>query len=178
MIKIGNTIIEDDLKIEARTKTRETARAILINDQNQVGLLYSKLYLDYTFPGGGIKDGESHLSALQRELREEIGALDLSDIKPFGYTEELKYGLFTKDKTYIQKSYYYICDVLAFDAPNLQGRENDQGLSLVYVDVDVALENNKIAMLDENHQKLGIKTALKREALILEKIKELINEKI
>jgi len=29
-------------------------------------MLYSSLYDDYTFPGGGLKEDESHLDALKR----------------------------------------------------------------------------------------------------------------
>ncbi len=178
MNRLGPLVIEDQLTISDTTKQRETVRAILINKDYKIGLLYSKVFKDYTFPGGGVKPNESYITALQRELREEIGAVEITGIKLLGYTEELKYGLNENKQTYLQKSYYYFCHIDNFDIPDLQGREQDQGLSFDYVDVCQAIKVNKIAMYDENHHKQGIKTALKREEIILLKLKELINEKI
>ena len=40
----------------------------------------------YTLPGGRVKDGESTITALQREMKEEMG-LDTEYVRPFSFIE-------------------------------------------------------------------------------------------
>lgn len=53
--------------------TRHAARAIVLNEIGAVALLKAATYNYHKLPGGGIEDGESMETALQRELLEEIG---------------------------------------------------------------------------------------------------------
>lgn len=70
---------DDQYMFKGVTHTREIARAILIDEHNNVCL--EKLKDDdgfgprdyYETPGGGIKKGESHEDALHREIEEEVG---------------------------------------------------------------------------------------------------------
>ena len=70
---------DDQYMFKGVTHTREIARAILIDENNNVCL--EKLKDDdgfgprdyYETPGGGIKKGESHIDALHREIEEEVG---------------------------------------------------------------------------------------------------------
>ena len=178
MTAITDKIIEDGIDINGETKYRETVRSIVINEHKQVGLLYSKKFKDFTFPGGGIKENETHITALQRELYEEIGATEIRVLDLLGYTEELKYGLWGNKQTYTQKSYYYFCEILSQGEPNFIEREIGQGLSFEFVDFDHAIEINLIAQKDKNHQQDGLRTTLKREQSVLNKLKEIYDEKI
>ncbi len=54
-------------------RTREAARAVLLDDKNQVYLMNVTLHGYHKLPGGGIDEGESILQALERELMEEVG---------------------------------------------------------------------------------------------------------
>lgn len=54
-------------------KVREAARAIVLDDDGRVALLWMELYQGHKLPGGGIDPGESIKQALERELLEEIG---------------------------------------------------------------------------------------------------------
>ncbi len=175
---LGQPIIEEGITYQTNIKLRETVRAILLNDNNEVGLLYSTLFNDYTFPGGGIKDGEAHKTALERELKEELGANQVEILNAFGYTEEIKYGLHDTKDVYVQKSYYYLCRINQIETPQYVGREIYQGLSFAYKNIEEAILKNQVAIHDANHQKEGLKTTLHREILVLNKIKEIINEKI
>lgn len=53
---------------------RNTARAIVLKGE-QILLLYTARYDDYSLPGGGVDEGESIEQGLLRELHEETGAL-------------------------------------------------------------------------------------------------------
>ena len=68
---------------------RNAARAIVL-DGEDVLLLYTERYHDYTLPGGGIDDGEDVIAGLVRELEEETGAKNIHSIKPFGIFEEFR----------------------------------------------------------------------------------------
>lgn len=56
-----------------RFMTREAARAVLLDDKNQVYLLNVSLHGYHKLPGGGIDEGEEVEQALERELMEEVG---------------------------------------------------------------------------------------------------------
>lgn len=59
---------------EIATFTRRlSTRAVMINSENKIGLLYSKKLNYYTLPGGGIDAGEIGEQAVVRECKEETG---------------------------------------------------------------------------------------------------------
>lgn len=163
MKQIGKTIIEDGIKLNNNYKIRETVRAIIIKGQ-EVLMLYSGLYNDYTFPGGGLKAMESHKDALKRELNEELGATNIIIEKPLGYTLEYRYGLNDNNQVYLQKSYYYIISVNNFIKPNYIGRENEQKLNAMYVNPSLIIKHNKNINLNRDR---GFKTVLIRENIVL-----------
>lgn len=74
---------------EAKTYNRNAARGIII-DQQDILLLYTKRYNDYSLPGGGVDTNEDLRTGLKRELEEETGAQNIKVIKEYGYIEELR----------------------------------------------------------------------------------------
>jgi hypothetical protein len=85
-----------DLSLSGNTVTREAVRAIILHG-DQMLMVYSTLNGDYKFPGGGVKQGETHAIALQRE-----------------------FDLFRMN------SYDYLCEVEdGFDAQNLDDYEQE-----------------------------------------------------
>src|SRR5690554_187428 len=127
MKKIGTTIIEEGITDLSSLKERKTIRAVIYENE-KVCLLYSGLFNDYTFPGGGLKENELHTDALKRELKEEVGANKVNVVKPLGYTEEIRYGLNKNNSTYKQLSYYYLCEIDEVTKPDYVGREKEQQL--------------------------------------------------
>ena len=177
MIAFGPLIIEKGLVFDRKPKTRQTARAIIFNDQNELLMAYSNMFDDYTFAGGGLKHHEDFEMALKRELLEELGA-DINIEKALGYTQELRYGIRGEDDIYIQTSIYYLCHVHQFLPSSLQGREVAHGLVPKWVSIDEALKQNETIIVDQRHQTKGLKTVLIRENMVLNKLKELYNAKI
>ena len=172
MKKIGNTIVEGKLKEEDILKSRKTVRAIILKD-NLVYMLYSKLYNDYIFPGGGIKEDENHEETLKRELKEELGANQVKVIKPLGYIEELRYGINNNNSTYKQTSYYYICEIDNITNPSYNIREESQGLIPKWIEINEAIKhNNKELLTRDEKENQGFITVIKRENRILKYIKE------
>ena len=73
---------------------RNSARCLLINQNQEICLLYSRARDYYAIPGGGIEPGESLLQALSRETLEETGYL-LENPKPIGNIHEQRYDRVT-----------------------------------------------------------------------------------
>ncbi|AUD63512.1 hypothetical protein BK010_07875 [Tenericutes bacterium MO-XQ] len=177
MRELGPIIIEEGI-LQKPQKFRKTIRAIILNEDNQVLMLYSKRFNDYTFPGGGLKANENEEKALKRELKEEIGASQIKINEPLGFINEIKYGLFTNESIYLQTSYYYFVDVEEIGYTKLEKREIFDDIKPVFIDIDACIIHNQNVMNDKKHQAYGLKTVLKREEIILKNIKENIHEKI
>jgi len=172
MILLKPIIIEEGLDLTQTYKPRKTVRAIIMNGEHKILLAYSSLFQDYTFPGGGVKTTESEMTALKRELKEEIGAEKIEIIKPLLKTQELKYGLNENGHIYLQTSIYYIVKVHLFGTQELIGREINHGITPKWITLDQAILHNETIKNDENHQKRGLKTVLTRENRVLTYLKE------
>ena len=76
---------------------RNSVRCLLINQNQEICLLYSRARDYYAIPGGGIEPGESLLQTLSRETLEETGYL-LKNPKPIGNTP----------RTTLRSSHYHL----------------------------------------------------------------------
>ena len=68
---------------------RRASRAVVFDDQGSVALLYVGKKRHHKLPGGGLEEGEDFLTALQREIREEIGCV-ITDVRELGLIEEVR----------------------------------------------------------------------------------------
>ena len=80
--------------IDGHPNIRNSVRCLLINQNQEICLLYSQARDYYAIPGGGIEPGESLLQALSRETLEETGYL-LKNPKPIGNIHEQLYDRVT-----------------------------------------------------------------------------------
>ncbi|KKU62400.1 MAG: hypothetical protein UX87_C0049G0001, partial [Candidatus Amesbacteria bacterium GW2011_GWA1_47_16] len=81
---------------------REAVRAVVLDENNHVALLYVAKEKYYKLPGGGIEAGEDKAAALRRECQEEIGS-EIKVVGELGYIVE--YRKFSSLK---QTSYCYL----------------------------------------------------------------------
>lgn len=164
-------IIEEHIDLKANRKTRTTVRGVIVKN-NQVLMVYSPEFNDYTFPGGGKKAHESFEDALFRELREELGVMEVFNVRSYGKLQELRYGLNQNGQVYEQTSYYYLCEVGNLGKQRLAEREAAHGVIPQWVDIKEALDHNASIKFDDNHRKQGLKTVIQRENAVLKKLME------
>ena len=116
-------------------KPRLTTRAVVVNPQEQLAVMYAEKYDIHTLPGGGVEEGESIEEALVREITEETGCT-IESYEPLGYVEENRFHA-----DYTQISYYYI--VHAQDDtlhPHLTALEAENGTSAMWCTPKEAFE--------------------------------------
>lgn len=66
--------------------TRLATWSIAVDNHN-ILLLYTEHYEDYSLPGGGLELGEDKTEGIIREIIEETGAKNITNIQPFGIYE-------------------------------------------------------------------------------------------
>lgn len=147
---------------DKKTISRPSARAIILS-HGRVAMVRSEKYDYYKFPGGGIREGESAISALAREVREEAGLI----VTP---GSEVEYGcVLRRDRTeegglFLQENFYYFCHVESYRVPNrLEPEEADEGFSLCFVSPVTAIEINRLFFSPKIPQMIP-----EREARVLE----------
>ena len=149
---------------EGVTHIREVARAILINDKNEVCLEY---LLDddgfgprdyYETPGGGVKPGETHEAALKREISEEVG-YECDILKFLGRVDD--YYNLIKRKNH---NYYYLVKATNRVEQHLEADEVIRISKIVWVSIDEAIK------LYENMQNVLVGRLVKQRELPILKL--------
>ncbi|MBU2975539.1 NUDIX domain-containing protein [Zobellia sp. B3R18] len=146
--------------------TRLATRSIAIKEQN-ILLLYTERYEDYSLPGGGLDTDEDKIAGMMRELSEETGATDIQNIQPFGIYEE--YRPWHKSGFDVQHmiSYCYTCDIgEELGTPNLEHYETKNGMKAVWINIHDAIRHNKQTMASSDKKGMSIE----RETFLLELI--------
>jgi ADP-ribose pyrophosphatase YjhB (NUDIX family) len=163
---LKSTIQPNSANMSAQYFIRKATRAIVLKGDN-ILLLYTKRYHDYSLPGGGIEEGETHIEGLIRELKEETGAHTVQDIQAFGLYEEFrpwyKDGF---DMVHIQ-SYCYLCkidDVLLDTA--LESHEIDNGMQPIWMNIHQAISHNEHTLAKSDKKGFSIE----RETFLLKLI--------
>jgi len=148
---------------------RPSARAIIIKD-NLIALVYSLKEKYYKFPGGGIKDGEDKISALIREVREEVGLIVKKDtITEFGSVLRRQKSNLSDNTIFEQENYYFSCECEEnVVSQNLDEYEKEAEFTLRYVDIDEAIKVNSEYKSDDFFNEIMIQ----REKKVLEIVKK------
>lgn len=150
--------------------TRLAARSIAIQG-NDILLLYTERYEDYSLPGGGLDLNEDKVEGMMRELKEETGAKGIKNIKPFGAYEE--YRPWHKSDYDVQHmiSYCYTCDINnELGNSNLESYEINNGMKAKWVNIHEAIEHNEKTMATSEKKGMSIE----RETFLLKLIAETI----
>ena len=123
---------------------RQAVRAVIMRG-SQILLLYTRRYDDYSFPGGGLADGEDAVSGLRRELVEETGAANVSVEDYIGYLDEYRPPLKGGDYDVLfMRSHFYLCRIegeLGVASP--EAYEVANGMVPRWTDIEAAIEHNR-----------------------------------
>lgn len=132
---------EDDYKVYSRP----SARAIIFQQSNKIGLVYSKKENYYKFPGGGIHQNEDKKEALVREVREEVGLIIIPEsIREYGVVMRRQKSSVSPNTIFEQENYYYICKVEnQIVAQDLDDYEVEAGFILKFVSLNEAIKVNE-----------------------------------
>ncbi|WP_440873691.1 NUDIX hydrolase [Thalassotalea sp. PLHSN55] len=169
---LKSTIHPDITDMSATTFTRKATRAIVLNGDN-ILLLYTKRYHDYSLPGGGVDNGESITDGLVRELKEETGAHNVQDIQAFGLYEEYRPWHKPGFDIVHMQSYCFVCSIDdELLAPELEAHEIDNGMHPTWINIHQAISHNEHTIANSSKKGLSIE----RETYLLKRIvDELVN---
>ncbi|MBY7897053.1 NUDIX domain-containing protein [Vibrio fluvialis] len=156
---------------QQRILQRKAARAIVL-DGEDILMLYTERYHDYTLPGGGVDEGEDILQGMVRELEEETGAQNIHNIKPFGLYEEFRPWYKDDADVMHMVSYCFTCKIdRELGDTNYEDYEIKNGMKPVWINIRDAITHNELTMAES--QKKGM--SIERETFLLRLIaKELL----
>lgn len=172
---LKSTIHPDIHSLDVSSFVRHAARAIILKGED-ILMLYTKRYHDYTLPGGGVDGGESIIDGLVRELKEETGAHSISNIKPFGRYEEFRPWYKADFDMVEMQSHCYTCEIdEELKEPELEEHEINNGMHPVWINIHQAIQHNEETMA--NSKKKGL--SIERETFLLKLIvEELLPQKV
>lgn len=165
---LKSTIHPDIQNLSGSMFKRKAARGIVLNGE-QILLLYTKRYHDYTLPGGGIDEGESNVDGLIRELQEETGAHNITNIKEFGLYEEYRPWYKNDFNIVHMESYCYVCDIdEELRDTTLEDYEVQNGMTPLWINIHQAIKHNEETLAKSEKKGLSIE----RETFLLKRIVE------
>jgi len=163
---LKSTIHPDISNLSAKSFNRKATRAIVLNGED-ILLLYTKRYHDYSLPGGGIDEGESNIDGLVRELKEETGAHKVQNIVEFGLYEEFRPWHKEGFDIVHMESYCYTCTIdEELLEPELEAHELNNGMHPVWMNIHQAIAHNEETIAKSNKKGLSIE----RETFLLKLI--------
>lgn len=169
-MRLLTKLIHKDIEqIAGRIFERRAARGIILN-QSKILLMYTRLYNDYSLPGGGVDSGEDLLTGLKRELAEETGARNVEVVSEFGYTDEVRPHHKAEYDLIHMVSYLYVCKIDdQFEAATLEDYEIANGMDAVWIDIHEAIRHNQKVMANQEPS-MGL--SIERETFVMKRIVE------
>lgn len=145
---------------------RHATRAIVLRGE-QILLLYTKRYHDYSLPGGGIDEGEDEIAGLIRELKEETGAQGVRNIRPFGRYDEYRPWYKSDADIIYMASYCYLCEIDdELGTTAFESHEVGNGMEPLWIDIYKAIAHNEAVIAKSDKKGLSIE----RETFLLKLI--------
>ena len=168
-------ISPDDISPSSNLTTieRHAARGIITNGEN-ILLLFTERYHDYSLPGGGIDDGEDEIAGLIRELQEETGAKGVRNVKPFSRYDEYRPWYKANADIIHMISHCYVCEIDdELGETALEAHEVNNGMRPVWMNIHEAISHNEDVI--SHSEKKGL--SIERETFLLKVIaKELLQD--
>lgn len=134
-------IVNKETYEDVNYRIRKASRAIVFNEEHKIALLNVSKDNYHKLPGGGIEKGEDTISALRRELMEEVG-VEIDVLGEVGLIIEYRDNF-----KQLQISYCYLCKVVGeYKETSFTEEENNSGFILEWVDMNDAtsiLDNDK-----------------------------------
>lgn len=123
---------------------RNSARSIIIRDK-KIAMIHSLKYDYYKFPGGGIEGGESPVTAMIRETREEAGlVVKPGTVREFGLVHRIQRSDKDPSECFVQDNYYFLCDAEnEMVSQCLDDYEAAENYVLEFVDCTLAIQKNR-----------------------------------
>lgn len=145
---------------------RQAARGIILNGED-ILMLYTARYDDYTLPGGGIDEGEDIVQGLVRELEEETGAQNIRDIQAFGIYEEFRPWYKPDFDIMHMKSYCFVCSIDdELGQTSLEDYEINNGMQPKWINIFDAIAHNEKTIASSEKKGMSIE----RETFLLKQI--------
>lgn len=170
-MKTLKTYEHDDYKKIENPKLykRIAARGVILKG-DEILLIYTKRYNDYSLPGGGVDEGESLTDGLLRELAEETGAKNIRILGELGCYEEYRPTYYDGYDLMHMLSYCYVCDA-DYELGDAEPEEYEvnNGSVPVWVNIHKAIEYNN-DVINKNENTMGL--SIRRETFLLEYIKD------
>ena len=159
---------------ELTVSNRHAARAIVLKGEN-ILLLYTQRYDDYSLPGGGIDAGEDNVEGLMRELREETGAQGICNVRDFARYDEYRPWYKTDADIIHMISHCYVCDIDdELGETTYEAYELKNGMKPLWINIYEAITHNEAVIANSDKKGLSIE----RETFLLKVIvEELVSNK-
>lgn len=165
---LRSSVHPDISSLDGSSFHRQAARAIIIKGE-EILMLYTERYHDYTLPGGGVDEGEDIRQGLVRELQEETGAQNIENIRDFGLYEEFRPWYKNDYDIMHMESFCFTCTIdrelgnTAFESHEVQN-----GMRPVWINIFDAIAHNEHTIA--NSDKKGM--SIERETFLLKRIVE------
>ena len=146
---------------------RPSVRGI-IECNDLFALIHNTKYDYYSFPGGGLEEGESNEEALIREVHEETGLTVIPEsIKEFGSALIVRKSFVFENTIFEQDNMYYYCQVeKGIGSTKLEAYEVEDGIVLEYISLSDAVKHNR--SIDPKSVRNGDADWIDRETRIME----------
>lgn len=167
-MRLIKKLVHPDVKITSGgILSRRAARGIVLRGTS-ILLLFTERYNDFSFPGGGVADGEDLIVGLRRELEEETGAQNVRVLRNYGYIEELRPHWQPGFKLMNMTSHFFFCDIdRELCTTNMEDYETANGMRPVWVDLEDAISHNR-GVMHRREATMGL--SILRETFMLEEL--------
>ncbi len=132
---------------------RTSTRAIIIDAQGDIALLYSEKLDYYALPGGGVDAGETNDQSVVRESKEEVGCV-VEIIRPLGKVEV------RNDPLRVSEVFGYVVKLIGEKGePELMPDEIEEGFVVTWISPTEAKEifEKELLRAADNHKQIPMR---------------------